>query len=312
VDLVGVGLNATDTLIPIPHFPASGSKIDFHHATVLPGGQVATAMVACAAWGLRARYIGRLGDDPAAELHLSAFRRAGVDARILPTPHCPSPQSFILVAPSGERTVLCQNDDRLTLRPDDLQRDWVTDARCLHVDGHDTEAACTAAAWARAADLPTVADLDEAYPGVERLLAHIDYLIVSRDIPSRLTGQPDLHQALRELLQRFGCRLAAATLGPEGVLAWDSQAFHYAPAFHVDVVDTTGAGDIFHAGFIYGLLQTWPLPRTLDFACVAAALNCTGHGARGGIHPISAIEHLIATGPRHPSWTGHRPITLIK
>ncbi len=96
-------------------------------------------------------------------------------------------------------------------------------------------------------------------------------------------------------------RLTAATLGPEGVLAYDGAQFHYAPAFRVDTVDTTGAGDIFHAGFIYGLLQGWPLQRQLEFACAAAALNCTGIGARACIAPVKEIEGLIASGPRHAS-----------
>ncbi len=77
--------------------------------------------------------------------------------------------------------------------------------------------------------------------------------------------------------------------------------FHYAPAFCVETLDTTGAGDIFHAGFIYGLSQGWPLQRQLDFGCAAAALNCTAIGARGGIQSVDSIERLIATGARHAS-----------
>jgi len=111
--------------------------------------------------------------------------------------------------------------------------------------------------------------------------------------------EPDLKKSLPALQKRFGSRLTAATLGEDGVLAWDGTQFHYASAFRIDPVDTTGAGDIFHAAFIYALLQGWPLPRQLDFACAAAALNCTALGARAGIQPVAAIEHLIATAPRH-------------
>ena len=102
----------------------------------------------------------------------------------------------------------------------------------------------------------------------------------------------------RQFLQRTGL-FTAATLGEEGVLAWDGTRFHYAPAFRVETLDTTGAGDIFHAGFIYGLLQGWPLQRQLDFGCAAAALNCTAIGARGGIQAVDSIERLITTGARH-------------
>jgi sugar/nucleoside kinase (ribokinase family) len=169
----------------------------------------------------------------------------------------------------------------------------------VHVDGHDTAAAITVASWAQEAGIPVVADLDELYPGVEGLIEKVDHLIVSRDIPERLTGSPDLTESLPRVQERFGCTLTAATLGKDGVLAWDDRDFCYRPAWCVEAVDTTGAGDIFHAGYIYGLLQNWELERTLDFACAAAALNCTGTGARGGIRPVAAIEELIARGTRY-------------
>jgi sulfofructose kinase len=299
LDVVGVGLNATDTFIPVAHYPARGSKVEFRSAQVLPGGQVATAMIACQHWGLRTRYVGKVGDDHAAELHRAEFARAGVEVYLFTAPGCPSQQAFILVDDSGERTVLWKRDDRLTLRPEELRQDWIVNARALHVDGHDTAAATVAAAWARAANIPVIADVDDLYPGVETLLKSVDYLITSRDIPGRLMQEPDLKKSLPALQKRFGSRLTAATLGEQGVLAWDGSQFHYAAAFFIQPIDTTGAGDIFHAAFIYALLQGWPLPRQLDFACAAAALNCTALGARAGIQPVHAIEHLIATGARH-------------
>jgi sulfofructose kinase len=301
VDVVGVGLNATDTLIPVHHYPPAGSKVEFRSANVLPGGQVATAMVACQSWGLRTRYVGKIGDDLAATLHRSEFANHGVETHLFTAPGCPSQQAFILVDDAGERTVLWKRDDRLALQPSDLQRNWIIEARALHLDGHDTSAATVAATWAREAGIPVIADLDELYPGVDSLLPLIDYLITSLDIPGRISGESDLCKSLPLVRAKYNARLAAATLGHEGVLAYDGAQFHYAPAFRVQTTDTTGAGDIFHASFIYGLLQGWPLPRQLEFACAAAALNCTGIGARGHIAPLPEIERLIATGPRHPS-----------
>src|SRR6266849_1443133 len=301
VDVVGVGLNATDTLIPVQHYPSSGSKVEFRSANVLPGGQVATAMVACQSWGLRTRYVGKVGDDLAATLHRSEFANHGVETHLLTAAGCPSQQAFILVDDAGERTVLWKRDDRLALQPGDLQRDWILEARALHLDGHDTAAATIAATWARQAGIPVIADLDELYPGVDALLPLIDYLITSRDIPGRISGESDLCKSLPLVRAKYGARLTAATLGHEGVLAYDGARFHYAPAFRVQTTDTTGAGDIFHAGFIYGLLQDWPLQRQLEFACAAAALNCTGVGARGSIQSVESIERLMADGARHAS-----------
>jgi len=134
---------------------------------------------------------------------------------------------------------------------------------------------------------------------VEKLIEKIDYLIVSRDFPCRLMQESDLELALQKMQLRYGCRLTAATLGPDGVLAWDGTSFHYNSAYRIPVVDTTGAGDIFHAGFIYGLLKGWDIGRQLDFSCAAAAINCMADGARGGIKSVAEIESLMATGARY-------------
>ena len=303
VDLVGVGLNATDTLIAVPKYPERGSKVESPNVSVLPGGQVASAVIACQRWGLRTRYVGKLGDDPAATLHLQEFADAGVETQIATAQGCASHQSFILVDTSGERTVLRRNDEKLLLQPAELKREWIGNARALLLDGCDTAAAITAAEWAREAHIPVIADLDEAYEGIEALMKNIDDLIVSRDFPELVCGERDLKKSLPLLQCRFGCRLTAATLGTDGVLAWDGKQFHYARAYKVPVVDTTGAGDIFHAGFIYALLQGWPLQRQLEFACAAAALNCTRNGARGGIRPVGEIEKLMTTGARYPAFS---------
>lgn len=296
---MGVGLNATDTLIHVSSFPQSGSKVEYEDETVMPGGQVATTVVACQTWGLSTRYVGKLGDDDASRLHAREFLRVGTEAHLIHVPHAASARSLILVDRTGERTVLCRRDERLTLQPAELHREWIVNARVLHVDGHDTAAATLAARWAHEAGVLVTADLDDAYEGIDELLQNVDYLIVNHDFPFRLTGELDLKTALHEMQRRYASRLVAATLGHDGVIAWDGAHFHYAPAFRVNVADTTGAGDMFRAGFIYALLQNWPLPRSLDFSCAAAAINCMAEGARGGICPIAQIESFIATTPRY-------------
>ena len=298
-DLVGLGLNATDTVLALPEYPARGSKISFGQSSVLPGGQVATVVAACATWGLRTRYVGKLGEDGAAQLHRDEFARLGAETRIVVAPGAPSPHSYILVDGTGERTVLNQRDPRLILQPHEIHREWIIPARALHLDGYDTEAAILAAGWARAAGIPVIADFDELYPGIGGLLPLIDHLIVSRDFAQRLTGEPSLVAALRRMHALSGATVSAATLGEDGVLAWDGTQLHAVPAFQVAVLDTTGAGDLFHAGYIYALLRGEALRERLQFACAAAALNCTAPGARGWIAPVDAIEQLAAEGARY-------------
>ncbi len=302
VDIVGVGLNATDTIIRLPHFPAFNSKVEFRVSEILPGGQVATAVTACARWGLKARYVGKIGDDASGLLQQDGMHQAGIEAHWIVAPHCQSQSSFILVEEvTGERTVLWKRDPRLELLPSEIHREWVVRARLLHVDGHDCAGATEAARWARAAHIPVTADLDNLYPGVEVLLENVDYAIASKEFHTRLCGENDPFVSLPVIASRFGCRLTAATLGTDGVLAWDGSRFYYSPAFELKPVDTTGAGDVFHAGFAYALLRGDDLARSLEFSCAAAGLACMGMGARGGIASLEEIEELVRNGQRRPA-----------
>lgn len=299
VDVVGVGINATDTIIRLPRFPASDSKIELLSAEVMPGGQVASAMVACRRWDLSARYIGKIGDDSAGKLQMSEMEREGVEAHWIVAPGCMSQTAFILVdESSGERTVLWKRDPAIALRPSDLKREWISGARALLVDGHDTEAAAQAARWARQEKILVVGDFDNLYPGVQDLLQYVDFPITSKDFPERLTGEASLLKSLPMILSEFKCHMTGATLGRLGVLAWNGDRFLLCPGFRVRAVDTTGAGDIFHGAFVRGLVRRWPLEEILEFSCAAAALNCTAPGARGRIASLGEIENLRRTGER--------------
>jgi sulfofructose kinase len=299
VDVVGVGINATDTIIRLPRFPTLDSKVEIISSQMMPGGQVASAMVACSRWGLRARYVGKIGEDAAAQLQIDEMEKEGVDARWITAPGCESQSAYILVdESSGERTVLWKRDSSIALSPRDLKREWIWDARILLIDGHDTEASATAAGWAKQEGLEVVGDFDNRYPGVEAVLELTDFSVTSKDFPERLTGEKDLLKSLPAISRRFKCRLMAATLGRLGVLAWDGLRFILCPGFRVDAIDTTGAGDIFHGAFVYGLARKMPIEETLEFACAAAALNCMAPGARGNIAPLAEIEKLRRTGAR--------------
>ena len=301
-DIVGVGLNATDTIIRLPNFPAFNSKVEFHVSEILPGGQVATAITACARWGLKARYVGKIGDDSYGLLQQNEMKKSGVEAHWVVVPDCQSQSSFILVdGQSGERTVLWKRDSLLELLPTEILHDWVVRARLLHVDGHDCAGATQAARWARSANLPVTADLDNLYPGVEGLLENVDYAIASKEFHTRLCGETDPFVSLPAVARQFGCRLTAATLGTDGVLAWCNGRFHYSPAFDLKAIDTTGAGDVFHAGFAFSLLRGDGLATSLEFSCAAAGLACLGVGARGGITSLQEIEELIRMGGRRPA-----------
>jgi sulfofructose kinase len=299
-DILGIGENATDTVLRLAQFPALGTKVEMLGARIMPGGQVATSLIACQRWGLRTHYVGVVGDDPAAEIHRRELRRAGVRADLVHVPHSLSQLSFIFVdTSSGERTIAWIRDPRLTVSPSFLQRSWVTSARLLHVDGHDPATTRLAASWARASGIPVVADLDHMNPRLSRLLPFVDYPVTSKEFPVDATGKRNLLKALPLLYAKYGFRVFCATLGIDGALAWDGRRFWYAPSYRVRVMDTTGAGDLFHAAFSYGLLHAWNLQRILDFACAAAGLNCEALGARGGISSLAKVKNLQHSGRRN-------------
>jgi sugar/nucleoside kinase (ribokinase family) len=210
-----------------------------------------------------------------------------------------SQSAFILVdEKSGERTVLWKRDRQIALLPDDLRVEWIADARVLVIDGHDTAASTKAARWAREAGTLVLGDFDNRYSGVEALLEYVDFAITSKDFPARLTDERNLLKSLPKMHAEFKCCLTGATLGRLGVLTWNGLRFHLCPGFRVRTVDTTGAGDVFHGAFAYGIVRGWPVDEILEFSCAAAGLNCEGHGARGGIATLVEIDRLRRRGER--------------
>jgi sulfofructose kinase len=301
VDFTGIGENATDIVLRLAEFPARDGKTDAVSREIRLGGQVATAVVAAAKWGLRTRYVGAIGSDHHGELHRAELRALDVECHMLRVAGAESRLSYILVEQAtGSRAVVCHRDPRVRIEKSYLKKEWFQRSRLLHVDGENPEASRLAASWAREAGVPVMCDLDVFREDLRFLLAQVDFPVLSFGILEALAGSDDPLIALPYIRGKHGSRLVGTTLGERGALAWDGQRFCYAPAYRVAVVDTTGAGDLFHAGFAYGMLRGWDTQRLLEFACAAAGLNCTAHGARGGIGSPRAIERLRAGKKRHP------------
>ncbi|NLI46289.1 MAG: ribokinase [Acidobacteria bacterium] len=290
-DAVGIGLNAVDRIITVDRFPALGGKVAFRDERVLPGGQVATAMLAARTLGLaRVRYIGKVGDDAFGRIQLESLAAGGLDTTCVRVePDTPNQSAFIVVdAATGERTIFWQRSERLDFRPGELRPEEYCAAPVLHLDGHDEAMAVECTRTAQARGILTVLDIDKVRPRSREILPHIDCCISSESFPHALTGEADLERALRGVAVLCP-GLVAATRGARGVAGvWRGEYFEV-PGYAVRCVDSTGAGDVFHGAFVYALLQGWPLGRMLRFANAAAALNCTAPGARGGFRPAAAV-----------------------
>jgi sulfofructose kinase len=299
-DVVGVGLNATDTLILLPKFPAYAGKVPFSEELLSPGGQVASAMVACASLGLRVKYIGTVGDDMRGQVQMESLRGSGINLDdVHVRKNCPNQTAYILIdGTTGERTVLWSRPECLRLDPDEIRPEMITSARLLHIDGHDTPAVAKAAEIARAHSIPVTVDVDTIYHGFDGVLPNVDYLIASSEFPVQWTNERDPFKALELIQNEYGMRVAAMTLGAHGALARVNGRFVYSPAFVVNCVDTTGAGDVFHGAFCYAVLRDLPMREALDLANAMAALNCMAIGARGGIRRLEDAKALMARAER--------------
>ena len=293
-DVVGMGLNSVDHLVLLPEFPASNSKMEMLRFVKSGGGQVATALVALSRWGVKTKYIGKVGSDELGEFSTKSIRDEGVDvSSVTVEPDCTNQFAVILVeGKAGERTILWNRDKRLMYREGELCKEDVCSGKILHLDGHDIHAAIQCARWAKEEGMLTVLDVDKAEPLTPELLKWIDFLVASSWFPQRFTGISDHRKALLEI-QKHTQGFVCCTLGPEGTLALVHREFLQVKGFEVEVVDTTGAGDVFHGGFIYGLVQNWELEKILIFANAVAALKCLDMGGRRGIPSLKETQEFI-------------------
>lgn len=294
-DLLGIGLNATDTLLLVKEFPSYAGKVAFDRELLSPGGQVATAVVACARLGLRTRYIGTIGDDLRGEIQRDSLQGTGVDTSgIIIRENCPNQTAYIIIDErTGERTVLWQRSDGLRLEAAELREEDIASAAMLHIDGYDVDAATYAAKLARRHGVAVSLDVDTVYPNFESVLRKVDYLVAGSAWPARWTGKADPFDALAALQTEFQNPVVAMTLGSRGSLALRDGCWYYSAAFDVPCADTTGAGDVFHGAFCYAMLKGMPMERALEFSNAAAALNCTAVGARGHVPILSEVHALL-------------------
>ena len=293
-DVVGMGLNAVDFLTVVPEFPTLNSKMEILQFSKQGGGQVATAMVALARWGVKTKYIGKVGDDELGQFSLHSIQKEGVDvSSVTIEPNTPNQLAIIIVdSVSGERTILWDRDERLVYREGELQKEDICSGKILHLDGHDIRAALQCIKWAKEEGISTVIDIDKVEPLTSELIREIDFVITSSRFPSLFTGISDREKAFLEL-QKHTSGFLCTTLGHEGAVALVKGELIYVKGFEVKAVDTTGAGDVFHAGFVYGLLQNWEVIEILKFANAVAALKCRDLGGRRGIPTLGEVQKFL-------------------
>jgi sulfofructose kinase len=297
-DVVGFGANSVDFVTLLPAYPEQQgpfAKMRISRQAVCGGGQMATALSTCARFGLRTKYVGVTGTDENGRRVRAELAGRGVEMSDSVIRDAPNQFAIILVdESSGERIVLWDRDERLALREREVPLEAIRASRLVHVDDVDQEAAIRVARACREAGVPVTSDLDRMTDGTEALVEAVSIPIFAEHMPPALTGIGDPEAALRALRRRHE-GLLVVTLGPQGAMALEGDRLYRAPGLRVEAVDTTGAGDVFRGGFIYGLLHGWPVERVLAFANAAAAASCTKLGALDGVPSLAEAEALLAS-----------------
>jgi ribokinase len=287
-DVAGLGQCSLDYIAKAGKYPPPDSKCEVSGMVVHGGGPVATALVALARWGARCHFTGVIGDDIFGVMIEESLHSEGVDASgLMKRKNCASQFAFIVAEPGiGRRTVFWRRPTGAPPSPDEIDYEAIGRSRIFHTDGLFPEAALAASRHAKSEGVQVVVDAGTLREGMLDLARESDYFIVSETFSRALVGGDTPLLACEELMA-LGPRFAAVTLGDRGYAAMAGGKIIERPAHAVEAVDTTGCGDVFHAGFIYGLLQGWEDEKSLDFAAWAAARVSLELGGRDGIPPLS-------------------------
>lgn len=296
-DVVGFGTNAVDFLILVPEYPPFNSKIKLTDYIQAAGGEAATATVGLARLGLKTAYVGRFGADKEGDFGLRTLRDEGVDvSRSEQITDARTQIAFIVIDErSGERTVIWHRDKKLAFDAHDAPLEAAALGKILHFTPHDSAACPAMTQTAKENGTIVSIDIDNVFTGVNELLPRVDILVSSAEFPEILVGMPDKKSALREIRQRFGCPIVGMTLGEAGSLILCGDKFIETKGFVVPdgCKDTTGAGDSFRAGFLYGLLKGKSVEESAQTANAVAALKCRALGARTALPTETELIDLI-------------------
>ena len=293
-DIVGIGICTVDHLLLVPRMPLNNGTMRATKYLHQSGGLASSALVAAARLGARTKMIGRIGDDEDGEFIRRELDDEGVDtSRLLVEAGTGSHVSVVLVnEQTGDRSIVSRTATGSPIMPQDLTREDITRAKVLFIDDV-SPVTLQAVAWARAAGIWVVMDPSCPYPVAKEILPDVDVPIVPEQwARDWMPNQPD--GAVVETLYRAGAKIAIVTLGERGCLVCSDEGLQAFPAYPVEVVDTTGAGDAYHGAFMYALLQNWDLGRMVRFAAAVGSMNCRALGGRTALPTRAEVDDFLA------------------
>lgn len=297
--IVGVGANVYDTLITVPFYPTEDTKLRATKVKECGGGPCATGLVAASKLGATAAYVGALAKDSGGEFLLADMARFGMTTEY--TDMVEGKSSFasyvVLSEKSTSRTCVFNKDNLPDFVLDEKKQQAIRDAEILMVDGNELENAIAAAKLARESGTKVLYDAGGLYEGIERLLPYADVLIPSEEFSLAHTGKATAEEAAKALYEMYSPEIVVITQGVKGGILYDGKTVTEYPSFPVEVVDSNGAGDVFHGAFAFALTQKYSPYQCCIFSSAVSALKCTKLGARDGVPNFTqTVEFLKERG----------------
>ncbi|MDD3214324.1 MAG: PfkB family carbohydrate kinase [Eubacteriales bacterium] len=284
-EIVGIGSTVYDTLMITDGFPPEDTKVEGVETKVQGGGPCATALVAASKLGVSAAYMGTVGDDPFGRFMMDDLQKWGVDTRhVRRIPDAVSFHAVVLLnRQNGSRTCIWNRGTVEPPRESDVNEDVLRNAKVLHLDGHMLTAAIHAAKLCRKLGVKVSHDAGGTYPGVEKLMPYVDYLIPSEEFALKMTGAATAEEAAKRLMDTYHPEIVVLTQGARGGILLDGRGMRRYDSYKVDVVDSNGSGDTFHGAFVAARIKGLDADDACRYASAAAAIKCTRLGARYGM-----------------------------
>ena len=290
MDLLSVGHAAYDLTMTVARHPQADEKLQASGMQSCGGGPAANAAVQVARLGGRSSFCGYLGYDLYGDAHVAEFEAEGVDLTYLVRGSHPSSISQILAKPDGARSLVNFKGDTPWLAADAVDLSNVR-TKTILFDGHEPLISEQVMEWVSARNIPTVLDAGSVHRGTQALAMKVDYLVASEKFARQFCGTDDMDVALKQLSSQRDN--VVITLGEQGLIWAHGGNFGALPAFKVEALDSTGAGDAFHGAFALGVARGMAWHELLRFAAAAGALTCTKVGAREGLPTAIGVEALL-------------------
>ena len=297
-DILGIGHAAFDTFCAVGKMPIPDTECWLDAVENQGGGAAAQAVVTASRLGMRAAFAGSVGDDPAGRYLARDFRKEKVDIGCLAVQRGKETSKAFIVTEgaSGRRTLFVYAGTLAEFRLNDRTRRAIKSSRCIHLDATTFGVAEESAAFARACGVMVSLDgceIEEDRDLTARLASQVDILIANESYPTALTGLKDDDEALLALA-KMGPRIVISTKGGKGCRIVEGRAIKSYSAYKIKVVDTTGAGDVFHGAFLTAHLKGWDMDDSIKFASACSAINCMTLGGRKGIPSLKEAQGFIA------------------